>query len=62
MKKMISVALALTAFACAGASVKKQDSRVGPWAGEGFINDGDSGTSRTQVTILYVDPMGVVAP
>jgi len=66
MKKMILVALALTAFAfaCAGASVKKQgqDSRVGSWAGEGSITDSDSGTSRAQVTILYVDPMGVIAP
>jgi hypothetical protein len=64
MKKMISVALALTAFACAGASVKKQgqDARVGSWAGEGSITDGDSATSGAQVTILYVDPMGVIAP
>ncbi|TMA18360.1 MAG: hypothetical protein E6J84_06030 [Deltaproteobacteria bacterium] len=64
MKNMILVALALTAFACAGASVKKQgqDSRVGSWAGEGSITDSDSGTSRAQVTILYVDPMGVIAP
>jgi len=64
MKNMILVALALTAFACAGASVKKQgqDSRVGSWAGEGSITDSDSGTSREQVTILYVDPMGVIAP
>ena len=64
MKKMILVALALTAFACAGASAKKQgqDSRVGSWAGEGSITDSDSGTSRAQVTILYVDPMGVIAP
>ena len=64
MKNMILVALALTAFACAGASVKKQgqDSRVGSWAGEGSITDSDSGTSRAQVTILYVDPMGAIAP
>jgi hypothetical protein len=61
---MISVALALTAFACAGASVKKQgqDSRVGTWAGEGSITDSDSGASRAQVTILYVDPTVAVGP
>jgi len=64
MKKMISVALALTAFACAGASVKKQgqDSRVGPWAGEGSITEPDAGKAQGQVTILYVDSMAAVAP